>query len=88
MLKLDISKSSAKFLEILPPKQFKQVMGAMLSLLGNPYPVDSEKLAGYDFRRKDIGEYRIVYRVEDNEILKVSETGKRNDDDVYKRLKR
>ena len=88
MLKLDISKSSAKFLEILPPKQFKQVMGAILSLLGNPYPVDSEKLVGYDYHRKDIGEYRIIYRVEESQILKVSETGKRNDDDVYRRLKR
>ena len=88
MLKLDISKSTAKFLENLPPKQFKQVMNAILSLLSYPYPVDSEKLVGFDYYRKDVGEYRIVYRVENDEILKVYETGKRNDDDVYRRLKR
>ena len=63
-------------------------MGAILSLLGNPCPADSEKLAGFDFRRKDVGEYRIVYRVEESQILKIAETGKRNDDDVYRRLKR
>jgi mRNA interferase RelE/StbE len=48
--------------------------------------VDSEKLTGYDYRRKDIGEYRIVYRFENDEI-KVAITGKRNDDEVYKLLK-
>jgi mRNA interferase RelE/StbE len=86
MLKLDLSKQASKFLETLPPKQFKQVMGTILALLKNPCPVDSEKLTGYDYRRKDIGEYRIVYRFENDEI-KVAITRKRNDDEVYKLLK-
>jgi mRNA interferase RelE/StbE len=87
MLKLDFSRQASNFLEDLPAKQFKQVMGAVLALLKNPYPEDSEKLSGYDYRRKDIGEYRVIYRV-DGETLKVPVVGKRNDDDVYKILKR
>ena len=59
----------------------------MFSLMENPEPHDSKDLIGYLFRRADVGEYRIVYRVE-GDILKVALIGKRNDDDVYRQLKR
>lgn len=71
----------------LSPKQFKQVARKILSLMEEPRPVDSINLAGYSYRRADIGEYRIIYRVE-NDLLKVALVGKRNDDEVYKKLKR
>jgi len=35
----------------------------------------------------DCGEYRIIYYV-DGEVLRVPLIGKRNDDEVYKRLQR
>jgi mRNA interferase RelE/StbE len=44
-------------------------------------------LQGYSFLRVDIGEYRVVYRVE-NDCLMVACVGKRNDDEVYRLLKR
>jgi mRNA interferase RelE/StbE len=44
-------------------------------------------LKGYPFRRTDIGEYRIVYRI-DGETVKIPLINKRNDDQVYKALKR
>ena len=50
----------------------------------NPEPHDSKELLGYPFSRADIGEYRIVYRVE-GDILRVAFIGKRNDD-VYRQL--
>ena len=52
----------------------------------DPEPPDSSPLVGYPYRRADIGEYRIVYRVEED-CLKVALTGKRNDDEVYRQLK-
>ena len=51
----------------------------------DPEPPDSS-LIGYPYRRADIGEYRIVYRVE-GDCLKVALIGKRNDDEVYRQLK-
>lgn len=71
----------------LPPKQFKQVVRKILSLMEEPMPTDSINLSGYPYRRADMGEYRIIYRVE-KDLLKVALVGKRNDDEVYKKLKR
>lgn len=88
MYKLDISKASGKFLEGLPPKQFRQVVVTILKLRHNPEPHDAKGLKGYsDFRRVDIGEYRVIYRAE-AETVKISLVGKRNDDEIYKRFKR
>lgn len=76
-----------KFLRTLDPKQFRQVVVALFALLRNPEPHDSAQLHGTPFRRVDVGEYRVVYRVEDD-LLKVPIIGKRNDDQVYRELRR
>ena len=82
---LDLSRRSVQFLSDLPPKQFRQVVSKILSLLKDPEPHDSQRLIGYSWRRTDIGEYRIVYRVE-SAVLKIAVVGKRNDDAVYREL--
>ena len=87
MLKLDITHDSLKFLLTLDPRQFRQVVTALFRLLQDPEPHDSVSLSGFLFRRVDIGEYRIIYHV-DGEVLRVPLVGKRNDDDVYRRLRR
>lgn len=87
MLKIDITKSAGKFIKKLPPKQFKQVVGTVLGLRENPKSHDSKQLIGYpEYRRVDIGEYRIIYRV-DTSTVYIATVGKRNDDEVYKRFK-
>ena len=87
MLKIDITKSAGKFIKKLPPKQFKQVVGTILGLRENPKPHDSKQLIGYpEYQRVDIGEYRIIYRV-DSATVYIATIGKRNDDEVYKRFK-
>lgn len=86
MLGLKPTKDATKFLDDLPPKQFRQVWLKVLSLLSNPLPHDSEQLSGYPYRRVDVGEYRIVYKAHPNEI-ELLLIGKRNDADVYQRLK-
>lgn len=87
MLKLDLSKQSLKFVQNLPPKQFRQVLNKILELMSDPNPTDSIKLKGSPYKRTDIGEYRIIYIVE-NDCVKIYYTGKRNDADVYKLLKK
>jgi mRNA interferase RelE/StbE len=86
MLKLDIKRVAFDFLTDMQLKPFRQVMVNILQLTRNPYPHDSKKLAGYDYYRIDSGEFRVVYRVDDD-VLHVDLVGKRNDDEVYRKLK-
>lgn len=89
MLKIEISKRAEKFIRKLPAKQARQIALKLNELRSNPEPHDSQKLKGYDkYRRADIGEYRIVYFVRESVVLIVALIGKRNDDEVYKQLKR
>ena len=81
------SRAAAKFVADLPPKQFRQVWLKVLALLAEPYPHDTAQLSGYPFHRVDAGEYRIVYRATETEI-ELLLVGKRNDDEIYKQLKR
>ncbi|MGC9207894.1 type II toxin-antitoxin system RelE family toxin [Acidithiobacillus sp.] len=83
MRRLELTRDALKFLDGLPPKQFKQVAASMLDLLRNPEPHDSRPLKGHSYRRVDIGEYRIVYDLPED-VVRVLLIGKRNDDAVYK----
>jgi mRNA interferase RelE/StbE len=85
--KLDLTHDALGFLKTLPVKQFRQVVSKIFDLMTNPEPHASQTLTGYEYRRADIGEYRIVYRF-DREFLYVALIGKRNDSDIYKRLQR
>lgn len=88
MRTLELSKNSLKFLESLPAKQYRQVVGACFDLLAQPFPHDARPLKGYEgLFRIDAGEYRIAYRANDDTI-RIAVIGKRNDDDVYKTLAR
>jgi len=55
--------------------------------MANPQPHDSKELKGFPYRGTDIGEYRIIYRVEEG-VLKIALVGKRNDSAVYRELAR
>lgn len=67
-----------------------QIAKKTLSLNVDPLPNDSKQLKGYPgFYRVDSGEYRIVYRFKPKEdLVEVILVGKRNDDEVYKKLDR
>lgn len=89
MLKIDIAKRAAKFIDSLPAKQKRQITAKILELGNNPEPQDSIQVKGFkQFRRTSVGEYRIIYHVQDSVLLIIVLVGKRNDDDVYKQLKR
>ncbi|MBC6481420.1 MAG: type II toxin-antitoxin system RelE/ParE family toxin [Hormoscilla sp. GM7CHS1pb] len=90
MAKLDGLEIVLDFLQGLQPKIVAQIAKNILALNMDPLPADSKKLAGYsDLYRVSIGEYRIVYRfLVDEDLVEVILVGKRNDDEVYKQLKR
>lgn len=85
MTALKITKSAAKFWDGLDAKQYKQVGKAIIGLLNDPKPHDSQVLKGArnDERRVDVGEYRIIYVIAEEKI-EVLIIGKRNDDEVYR----
>jgi mRNA interferase RelE/StbE len=90
MAKLDGLEAVLDFLKGLQPKISAQIAKKVLSLNINPLPADSKELKGYSgYYRVDSGEYRIVYRFDpDEDLVEVVLVGKRNDDEVYKKLER
>jgi len=87
ILRLNMTFSVQKFLMELSAKQFKQMVGKFFFLLKDPVPNDSSRLQGYPYYRVDIGEYRIIYDF-DPEELRIILIGKRNDGNVYRQLSR
>lgn len=89
MIEINLSRQATKFLENAQPKHSKQIARKLIDLRSNPNPHDSIQLKGLysKYRRADIGEYRIIYFV-DQEILYIVLIGKRNDNDIYKMLVR
>ena len=66
-----------------PAKIHRQITLKIFMLQFDPYPQDSKKV-GIGIR-VDIGEYRILYKVdEENKLVKVEAIGPRNDDQIYK----
>jgi mRNA interferase RelE/StbE len=88
-MNLSITKQAMKACAKLDAKQYRQVVSAVLGLLANPEPHDSQQLRGATRgeRRLDVGEYRVVYAVLDD-VVEVLVIGNRNDGDVYKQWER
>ena len=89
MLRIDLHKPAARFLDRLPPKHRRQLSVKVHQLAADPHPPDAKPLKGFacSYLRATAGEYRIVYGVEDD-TLHVFIIGKRNDDEVYRQLRR
>ena len=87
MRHINIPKKVQKFVATLPVKHQKQIAGNMMNLQKEIHPQDSKKLSNSDYYRIDSGEYRIIYTWDDATVY-IRIVGKRNDSDVYKKLKR
>ena len=88
MLTINFSKLAEKFSLRLLPKHKNQVGRRIRALAEDPYASDTRELVGSaPFRRADIGEYRIIYRISEM-ALHIFLIGKRNDDEVYRKLRR
>ncbi len=67
----------------LPPRTFQRITQAVLRLERDPRPQGSTKLRGLEDYRLRIGQYRILYSIDDRErIVEVVAVGHRRD--VYR----
>lgn len=88
MLRINLSKKAQKFLINLPAKHQHQVALKIREIRQNGHGNDCKPLKGSSWYRADVGEYRVIYAIEDEDLLVIPLVGKRNDDDVYKKLRR
>lgn len=90
MAKLDGLQTVLDFLNGLQPKIAAQIAKKVLALNVDPLPNDSKQLIGYPgYYRVDSGEYRIIYNFNPEEdLVEIILVGKRNDNEVYKKLER
>ncbi len=67
--KITINKSAAKELEDIPQKDLRKIIKRIRSLARDPRPYGSQKLSGQERYRVRQGDYRIVYSIEDKDLL-------------------
>jgi len=68
--KLFIKPSAVKEIEAIPGKKLRQqIIQRIGQLAENPRPPGCQKLSGYDRYRIRQGSYRIVYGIEDDELV-------------------
>ncbi len=63
---LYIKRSAERELDVLPKTIFDRVVKAILALQGSPRPRNAKKLRGSDAFRIRIGDYRVLYTVDDD----------------------
>ena len=82
--RLLIKPSAVKYLEAIPVKRDRQrVVERIIKLAEDPRPLGSEKISGQDKYRVRQGRYRILYAIEDQDLLvQVVKVGHRQD--VYR----
>jgi mRNA interferase RelE/StbE len=83
---LRIKPSAAKEIDALPRKSDRRrVVHRIEALADDPRPPGAGKLSGRDRYRLRVGRYRIVYAIEDDELVVVEvRVGQRKD--VYRNL--
>lgn len=82
--KLLITRSASKELEAVPAKDRGRIIAKIRDLEENPRPQGAEKLSGDDKYRLRQGDYRILYEIQDKQlIVTVVRIGNRRE--VYRR---
>ena len=65
-----LTRPATKDLEALPKNILKRIDAAIIALANVPHPQGSKKLTGVeDLYRIRVGDYRIIYRVERDELI-------------------
>ena len=78
-----IKRSAEKEMDRLPARTFERVTRAILGLERNPRPPGSQKLRGVQDYRLRVGQYRILYTIDDHErVVEIIAVGHRRD--VYR----
>ena len=63
--KIEIKRSASKELNSLPNKEIKKIINSINQLIENPRPINSKKLSASERYRLRVGNYRILYEIED-----------------------
>jgi len=83
--KVSIKCSAVKEIEAIPRKKERQrIIRRIGQLADDPRPAGATKLSGYDRYRIRQGSYRIVYSIEDNELLVVVVVKVGHRKDIYR----
>jgi mRNA interferase RelE/StbE len=79
-----ITTSVQKYLDKLPDKLADKLEKSMMKLEDNPRPLGSEKMSGKNAYRIRVGDYRIIYTIQDKVLLiTVINAGHRRD--IYRK---
>jgi mRNA interferase RelE/StbE len=82
--RLSIPRSVNKRMERLPDQVYERVDGAILSLAEDPRPPGCVRLKGREEWRIRVGDYRIVYGIDDEQrVVEILNVAHRRD--VYRR---
>jgi mRNA interferase RelE/StbE len=75
-----LKRSAEKELEELPPRTHDRIVAALVSLKDNPFPRNAKKLHGREGMRIRIGNYRVLYVVNetDRQIEVISVADRKN----------
>lgn len=77
---VQISKTTIKQLSVLHKKDYDNIKTAILSLEDNPRPNGYKKLTARDGYRIRVGNYRVIYEIEDEiKIVAVVDVGHRRE---------
>ena len=80
-----IAPAAKRDLKRLPKDALRRVSAAITSLADDPHPAGSTKLSGADFYRIRVGDYRVIYQVQERQVIVlVLRVGHRRD--VYRNL--
>ena len=78
--KISILRRAQKQLAKIPANDYKKVKQAILDLAHDPRPPGSKKLKGRDGWRIRQGDYRVIYEIQDDQlIIIVLDVGNRRD---------
>jgi mRNA interferase RelE/StbE len=82
--RIEVAPAAERQIRKLEPAVRKRIFQKIETLESNPRPNGVEKLTGSDFCRVRVGDYRIVYEIEDR-ITRVLILKVRDRKEVYKR---
>ncbi|MBL7741328.1 MAG: type II toxin-antitoxin system RelE/ParE family toxin [Chitinophagaceae bacterium] len=83
MYRVVIDRYAEKQLAKIPPPDFNRVVKSIYELATNPRPAGCKKLTGRPGYRIRIGNYRVIYLIEDK-VLKVIVIDIGNRKDIYR----
>jgi len=84
--RVEVQRSAERDLERLSKMLFDRISAQLMALAEEPRPPGAQKLAGLDAFRVRVGDYRIIYEVDDSARVVVV-TRVRHRREVYRKLR-